>query len=279
MGFLQKLNWLIELYLSTIKSAWRYRLWIPFFSYLILQFILLVLLASYNRPEINSLLSPFISLAAGKDSPLFGHYPGLYLMLPMVFQWGKLALGVIFEGFVTGATSLLFLGVFAPSRGGQSAFKLSLRKWPQLLLAWTCITAILILLDWLLPSIFAGVIQGSPRRVVMFDIILRLFTVFIYSIFMYAVPAIMVYQTSIWGAFKSSFSFFGKYPIFSFFLALIPYLLSVPTTFLISKSDVIVDKFSPELVFYVLVAGIVADLLVNFITTGAVVKFLIDESE
>jgi len=279
LGFIQKLNWLIELYLSTLKSAWKISLWAPFVVYSVLQLFLLIALVSYVNPGIHTILSPVISLAAGMGSPLFGHYPDLFLMLPMVFQWGKLILGIIFEGLAAGVTSLLFLKAFTSSERAQTAYKSSFSRWPQLVITWTCITAVLVLVNWLLPSVFSGLLEGSPRRVAVFDIFLRLLTVFLYAIFIYAVPAVAAFQKSVWGAFKMSFSFFAKYPIFSFFLALVPYLLSIPTTFLAAQSDVIVEKFSPELVFYILLVGIIADFLVNFLTTGAVVKFLIEETE
>ena len=279
MGFIDKLNRLIELYLSTIRNAGKIGLWIPFFVYSVLQFLLLWLLTSYVNPSIYPVLSPPLGLAAGKQAPLFSHYPALFLMLPMIFQWGKLILGVLFEGLASGITALMFATAFSKSNEINSPYKTSISRWPQLLIAWTCITAFLLVVNWLLPDIFAGLLQSSPRRIVAFEILMQLFTVLLYSIFVYAVPAIVVYDKGVWQAFAVSMRFFARYPIFSFFLAFIPFLISVPTTYLSSKSSVIVDKFSPELVFYILLIGIVADLLVNFFTTGAVVKFLVEEKE
>jgi hypothetical protein len=216
---------------------------------------------------------------AGDDARFFSHYPGLFLLLPNIFQWGKLILGIVFEGLAAGLTAALFFGFFSSGIKKETKAGFAFSKWPHLLLAWTFITAILVLLNWILPQVFQSYLEGSPRRIAIFDIIFRLLTVFIYSIFIYAVPAIVVYGKSVWKSIKTSIGFFAKYPIFSFFLALIPYLISVPTSYLVTRSDIIVNKFSPELVFYLLLLGIGADLLVNFFTTGAVVKFLIDESE
>ena len=112
----------------------------------------------------------------------------------------------------------------------------------------------------------------------MFDLIMRLTTVFIYSVFVYAVPAVVVLQKNIGQAIKISLTFFFRYPIFTFFLALLPYLLTVPISYMTSNADIIVAKFSPELVFYILLIGIVIDMIVNFILTGAVVKFLTEEA-
>jgi hypothetical protein len=277
LGFIAKLNWLIEIFYETLKKVFRIRLCWPFLAYAVIQFALLTVLAFYNNPTVHAVLSPMISIFAGEKAELLSHYPGLYLLLPTVFQWGKLLLGTLFEGLAAGWTALLFWKLFASpeqSRPAKSAFS----KWPQLLVVWTIITGFLIFANWLLPQPFAGLLEGSPRRIALFELLLRLATVFLYSIFIYAVPALVIFNRGIWEAFKTSFSYFMKYPILSCFLTLIPYLISMPTTYLASKSDVVVGKFNPELVFYILTAGLIADFFVNIITTGAVVKFLADEA-
>lgn len=128
-----------------------------------------------------------------------------------------------------------------------------------------------------LPDLFENFLSGSPRRIAAFEFCMGFLTVVLFSIFIYAVPAVIVYKNSFLQAFKTSISIFARVPIFSFFLALIPYLLTVPTTYLAGKSDVIISKFSPELVFYILAVGLFVDMIANVIMTGAVVKFLDEE--
>jgi hypothetical protein len=278
VSLILKLNWMTEIYLTVLKSFVKIKLWLPFFLYAVMQFLLLAVCVSYVNPILHSILVPLVSLLGEGKNDFFSHYPGLYLMLPTVFQWGKLILGVIFEGLAAGATAVLFMRLYRPEDGKERiALRTAFSKWPQLLITWTIITAVLIVINLLLPKIFSGLLLGSPRRINMFDIFMRIFTIFIYAIFVYAVPAIIVGSKSIWGAFKLSFSFFGRFPIFSFFLIFIPYLLIWPISYLSANADSIVSKFSPELVFYILLAGIVVDMIVNFVVTGAIVKILIDE--
>jgi hypothetical protein len=272
------MNWLAGLYISVLKQSGKLKIWGPFFLYALLQFLLLIVCINYVNPTINSILSPFVSLLGKERAELFGHYPGLYFLLPQVFQWGKLILGIIFEGLAAGITAVLFIRIFDESRRSESPVSRGISNWINLSVTWSIITLILVGVNWLVPQIFSGFLEGSPRRLAMFDLIMRLTTVFLYSIFVYAIPAIVVLRKNVGQALKISMDFFFRYPIFTFFLALLPYLLTVPISYMTSNADLIVTKFSPELVFYILVIGIIVDIIVNFILTGAVVKFLIEEA-
>ena len=219
-------------------------------------------------------LEVFIGIISAADFPEFHRSA-----LPFVFQWGKLALGIIFEGFAIGWASLLFMRYFNSHREKSVNFKTVLGRWPQLAVAWTIITAAIIAVNMFLPELFAAQLTGSPRRLIAFEALMRLLAVGIYSLFLYAVPSIVVYGNNVFSAFKTTLSLFFRFPIFTFTLALIPYLITVPTSFLSSQSSVIVEKFTPELVFYILMAGLVIDMLVNFFLTASVVNFLIEEED
>ena len=270
---------MIGLYAAVFRAVFKLKLWLPFIVYALLQIIVLIVCRSYVNPYIYPILSPIVSLIEGNNAQLFGHYPGLFLLMPSVMQWLRLALGILFEGLAIGLTAVLFIRQFGTGNETMPRLSATFSKWPQLLIVWTIITAIIVALNLILPKLLAGFLIGSPRRIAVFDVALRLLGVIIYSIFIYAVPSIIVYKNSIMGAFRTSLSFFARFPIFSFFLAFLPFILTVPTTYFADKANLIVSKFSPELVFYVLLAGIIIDMIVNYIMTGTVVKFLIDEKK
>nr|MBN2276303.1 hypothetical protein [candidate division Zixibacteria bacterium] len=277
MNFIAKLNRLIGLYLISIRWFFRGRLWLPFILYAILQFIILIMLCNYVNPFIYTILSPLVGLLGDRNAEYFGHYPSLYLMLPFVFQWLKLAASIIFEGLAIGLTAALFIRALEPRRANNAEFPAIFRKWPALLVIWVIISGIIFAVNWYAPAIFHDYLSGSPRRMAVFDIALKLVGVVIYSVFIYAVPAVIAYGENILGAFKTSFRLFAENPVFTFFLTLFPFLLTLPITYLSEKVEIIVDKFSPELVFYILLIGIIVDAIVNYILTGAVVKFLLEE--
>lgn len=279
MDFLAKLNRLIGLYIFTLRTFLLGGIWLPFVIYGFLQFVILIILSNYTNPYIYPVLSPLVMFIMEENAPLFDHYPAMYLLLPYLFQWLKIALGIVFEGLAFGLTAVLAMKVLSLTRLADLKLAFARNRWLQLAFVWTVITALLWVVNKYIPVAFAEQVALSPRRQMALDVGLKLLTIGIYSIFIYVLPAMIVYKNSIVAAFRTSFSFFAKNPIFSFFLAFIPILLTWPISFATRNSNVIIEKFSPELVFYILGAGIFVDFLVNCLLTVAVVKYLIDESE
>jgi len=279
VGFIYGINRLIGLYAEAFRAVVKMRLWPPLFIYTIAQFLLLLVFNSYVNPVIYPVLSPFVGLMGKNTASLFAQYPGLYIALPYVYQWGRLLFGIIFEGLAIGLTALLFLRYIGSKRGEGMTLRSVVRRWPQLIIVWTIVTAVIIAASLILPELFRSYLEGSPRRAAVFDVVIRLVAVTLYAIFIYAVPSIIVYKNNIIRAFRTTFALFFRYPIFTFFLALLPYLLTVPTSYLTGQSAAIVSKFSPELVFYILAAGLIVDMLVNFILTATVVGLLIEERD
>jgi len=279
LNFLAKLNRLIGLYITALRALPRGGIWLPFLLLGFLYFVILIILVNYTNPYIYPVLSPIVAFLMKDNAPLFGHYPVLYLLLPYLFQYFKIAAGIIFEGLAVGLTAVLVLKVTGSHRFADLKSGFARNRWFQLALAWTVITALLWAVNRYLPDLFSEQLASSPRRQMAFDLALRLLTVGLYSIFIYVLPALIVYKNSLLAAFQTSFSFFIRMPIFSFFLALIPIFLTWPISFITGKADIIIEKFSPELIFYILGAGIFIDFIVNCLLTTAVVNFLLDESD
>lgn len=255
------------------------RLWLPLLVYTFLQFVILLIFKSYVSPVIYPILSPLVALLGKTTATMFAQYPGLYIALPYVYQWARLIFGIAFEGLVIGLTAMLLLKYTMPRHAADMTSRFVVNRWPGLLVVWTIVTAVIVAANIFLPELFRDYLAGSPRRVAAFDVIMRLVALMLYSLFIYAVPSIIVYKNNIAGAFKTTFTIFFRYPIFSFFLALLPYLLTLPTSYLTNQSGLIVSKFSPELVFYIMTAGLIIDMLVNFIITVTVANFLVDEHD
>ncbi len=279
MNFIEKLNRFVGLYLTAFGTTIKGGAWLPFLIYTGLQMSALIFVVNYTNPFIYPLLSPLIVLIAGENASLFDHYPTLYLLLPFVYQWFKIAIGIIFEGLAAGLTIVLILRILAPTQHAGLKLAAAYKKWPQLLLVWTIITAILWSIDTYLPPIFAEQLADAPRRQMAFNIILRLLTVGIYSILMYAIPALIVRNAGFLKSFRISIKLFIKYPIFSFFLAFIPILMTLPASYGAANADIIVQKFSPELVFYIIFAGLFVEFIANYLLMATLVKFMVDETE
>ncbi|MCP4703842.1 MAG: hypothetical protein GY865_04455, partial [candidate division Zixibacteria bacterium] len=183
MGFLSKLNRLIELYLIAVKTFMRGGVWIPFIIYGVLQYAILIVLTNYTNPFIYPILLPVVNLFLDENAVMFEHYPTIYLMLPYLFQWFKIALGLIFEGLAVGLTVVLAIKILNIRGFGVLKLSFARNRWLYLALAWTLITALLWALNRYLPVLFTDLLDSSPRRQMAFDFAMRLLTVGFYSIF------------------------------------------------------------------------------------------------
>ena len=278
MRALEKLNRFIGLYLATLGRVFRFRIWVPLALYAALQIIIILLAANYTNPSVYAILKPLVALIGDRTAEVMSHYPGLYMVLPSVVAWGKYILGVLFEGLVMGLAAALFVKAYSdsfPALGYKAVFK----KWIPLLIVWCIISAFILAANQFIPGLFSSFVAESPRRIMLLGAAMKILTVIIYSIFIYAIPAVVVYGDGIFKALKTSLSLFAEYPIFSFFLAFLPYLLTVPFSYIFENAPALVDKFTPELMLYFLVGGVIVDMVVNFILTGTVVKFLMDEAK
>jgi len=285
MNFLEHLNRFVGLYLDLFKSLRRPVIWLPFLVYAGFQFLLLLLLVNSSHPGFHGFLSPLVGsmeearLLSPGSASVFDHYPGLFVVLPSVFQWFKIVLGMVLEGLVIGLGAVLFIRYFVGVADPRTRVALAFRRWPQLLVVWTLITGLMLLVNLYLPRYFEAILVGSPRRLIVFEILMRLLTVGVYSLFVYAIPALMVRNGNILAAFKTSLGNFFRRPIFSFCLVLVPFLISLPLSYASGQAGAIVEKFTPELVFYILTGTIIIDIIVNYILTGTVVNFLLDQGE
>jgi hypothetical protein len=280
MIFLNKLNRLLELYTFGLRYLLRPKNWWPFFVYFLLQLILLLILVNFANRYIYSWLEPVIGLLIGSEQAgAFSHYPGLYLFLPFIFQILKLIPGVIFEAVAVGLTVVLFIESYHGTSETGYRYSDVYSRWLQLVLTWVPITAILFAINWFAPQILKPLLVGSPRRMMIFEIGLPLFTVFVYALFVYAVPAVIVYRINFIAALGKSLKLFVRQPLFTIFLTLIANVIPAVLYYLVGKSNVIVADFAPELVSYLLFVTIIIDMIIYIIFIGALTRFLIEEKE
>ncbi len=279
MGIIEKINRFLQLYLSSLGALRRPLVILPLIVYALIQYLVLIVLENYNHPAIFPWLSSLVSLTGQGREEFFSHYPELYILLPNIYQWAKLAVGFLLEALFLTVTVVLFVRHFNQADSRQWPLSLVWKRWPTTFAVWAIVSILLVIINIYIPGFFAGYLYGSPRRAFVFDAVMKVFTVGVYSLFLYALPAAIVYNNGLIKSLKTSLTFFVRYPIFTFFLAFIPYILSLPLAYATAASSVIVDKFSPGLVVYLLIAGIFVDLIINYFLTGTAVRFLLQEAE
>jgi hypothetical protein len=270
-------------YISLILTPFSYlRVW-KIWQILGLYFLIVmgVLLAHlyFDAPFIYGIMSMWTGLFGNEQSIGFSHYPGHYILLPYFFGWARFYVGLVVEGLVFGGLAVLFYDRMTSARSEERTQVRSMfSNWISLSMGWLLIYGLWLLFSLVLPELFDSWLRYSPRRQAAFEFgFLPLMFVIVMSLMYFVLPAIAIYRESVWAATKRSVRLFIRMPFTFFFLsftiALVPLMISI----LQGKAGTIVQKFSPELVVWITVAGVVADLAVMFMWVGSAVRMLVEE--
>ncbi len=275
---MEKFNFILGSFLGTIKAMFTLRLWLPFFLFALLSFAIVWLLTNPFMPVLGPVIAGVSKLITGSDA--ITHYPEIYVLLPMTYGRIALVLSVLIEALLVGSGFLLFSGHYRHERlrvGG--AIRGAAKKYPQIVAVWLFYTIVFLAMIIYLPKLFDSFIGGSPRRTLAFHILLRFVGSGILAMFMYVVPYVVLDSLKFTTAIGRSIRTFFRNPFSSYFLALVPYLLTVPFTLALFDPMMIVRKFSPELILYLISAEIVVSMIANFVFTSTVLRFYWEYAE
>ncbi len=269
---------MIGSYLGTIKAMFSPRLWLPFFLFALISLGIAWLLINPFMPVLGPVISGVSKMITGTDA--IAHYPDLYVLLPQTYGWVTLVASVLLEAMLIAAGFLLFSGHYKHERVGiGAAFSGAAKKYLQVVTVWLFYTLVFLALIIYMPKLFDSFIGGSPRRTLAFHILLRFVGSGILAMFMFVVPYVVLDSLKFKTAVTKSIRTFFKNPISSYTLALVPYLLVLPFTMVLFDPMLIVRKFSPELIFYLIAAEIVVAMIANFVFTSTVLRFHLEYAE
>ena len=279
MNPIDSINRLIAIFLDTLRQFGAVRIWFWLLVYFILQTAILVIHESFHAPQFHEIIHLWTSVFGSEIERGFTHYPGHYMLLPYLFYWAKMALGLLIEGFILGGVALMFYERFVQvDKEDRFTVKRLLGCYAHLVMAYFCINGILIGANMLISSSIGDILAGSPRRVMLYEWgVLPVLDFLLVAMFLFVIPSIAVYHENIFRAFLRSFRMFFKHPIFCFILTAI--LLSGQIIFsnLTSNPAKLVELFRPELIFWILLAGLILDLFIHYFWMGTSVRYLIDE--
>ena len=243
----------------------------------------IVLYAHYDlfSPFFYTIINFWINLVDAKSATFFSRYPGHYLLLPYYFGWAKLLVGLIFEGLVLGLVAGYFYNSYAVRTVAKRfTFKKVFKIWPQLVLGWLVIYSLGLMISLYFPDWFEFLHQYSRRRLFAFNLgLIPLVTSFILALFYFVLPAIVIYGDNFLQAIVRSLKLFIRRPFSTLTLAVTVVIIPSCITGLAGQTTEIVEKFRPELVFWLLLAGLAVELIANFFWIGTAVRFLIDDQD
>lgn len=277
MSLIDKINHFFLLIIDTVKRIGLWQAWLILIGYFLINWFMLYAHYDFMSPFFYGLMKFWTSLVNPNMSVTFTHYPQHLALLDSYFSWAKLGVGLLFEGLILGFVARLFAGrVF---KSGTVAARSLWSLWIQLIIVWFVLNGLWMLIGSQLPSLAQPYLNG-PRRLAAFGFVVLPFCfMVVFSLLYYALPAVAIYGDNVFQAIARSLKLFLRRPFTSFFLAAL--VLIVPTFLaaLASRPDQILDKFRPELVYYLLVAGLAVEIPANFLWVGTAVQFLRDTQD
>jgi hypothetical protein len=209
------------------------------------------------------------------------HYPGHFLLMPDFFSWARFILGTVIEGFLLGGVAIAFHDAFTrTSKAERSSTRELLPLWIHLTIGWLLINGLAVACNVFLPTWLDSALRYSPRRQLLFYYaILPGLYMLLLAVFYLVIARIAIYRETIFRALKRSLRAFIHNPFTFLTLAIILLIIPSIISIILSRPDIIVNKFRPELVFWLILGGLLVDLVVYFIWMGTAVKFLTDQEQ
>lgn len=276
MAFLERVNQFVSILLSVIRQLTQWRIWLVLIIYYVLQLLILYVHYDYPSGPLSVLITKWVSIFGEDMASAYGHYPQHFMLLGKISYWAKLGFGLIFEGLVLGTVASLFCRRFAGPVNETKVPSLG-NRWFNLTLVWTIVNGLMLAAGQLLPGLLAQYLTG-PRRILAFSFVLMpfIFTL-IFSIFFLAIPSVVMYRDDVFKALGRSFRIFLRRPVTLFSLGLVILVIPILLGALASRPTGIVDSFKPELLYWILIASLLSEMIAGFFWMGTAVRFLIDE--
>jgi hypothetical protein len=241
-----------------------FRVAVPYLIYFLVQ-IAVMLVYIHNKSETATSL--WAILLGGIPRDVISHYPEhLILMLPVLNRFDMI-LDIVLRIVFHGATVCLVAAAISGSGVSVAkSFAASGRRYFHLLLISIVSSAAVYISIYVTTSISSGqpgpaglLIKGSGIGAAL---VIQLF-------FLYTTPFIVIGGRSAVRAVKEGFMLSGRSFGRSLAIVTVPFILTIPATFLSMKADIIALQLSPDLMIHIHVASKVMELISTYLLTAA----------
>lgn len=277
MGFVASVNFFIALFYDTIRRVFVWRVWLLLVAYFLFHWLVLYAHYKFYSPFFYGLVMPWTEALDHQSALGFIHYPGQFLTLPFFFGWAKFILSIPFEGPVLGVIAIMLYRTYS---GQYYSRPNSTRQWLyvylRLVIAWLAVEGVMMLINTYLPELLSSTLNRAPRRIFVFRyMFLPGIHILLLSLFYFVVLYVVVHQASFFGAVRWSAKNFLNRPITCLFLAAIILAVPIAVSLILYNSPALVERLQPEAVYWVLLGGLAADMLVRFFWMGTAVRFIL----
>lgn len=268
---IEKINLFISIYGRLLAAIFRPSWWLPFLLYGFVQALGLAGLVWYYAPVWINIIYPILS--SFFPEPVF-HYPQYYLALPSIYS--------AYDSFVLGPTIwIICLGAAIHVLGGAysgqqrplgDGIRLSLRSYPQMIIAWLIEMLLIILILYLPAHFLQRYLVGSPNRILVISLFLQFVAFGVSGMLLYTIPGIILDGRKVGPAIKDSLGLFFGNMFLSYFIVFLPSVIRlILSTLLGNFSARIVELLNPGLIPTLIFVQIIVGIFINLFIYGAAV--------
>ncbi|HSG99966.1 MAG TPA: hypothetical protein VLB27_07955, partial [candidate division Zixibacteria bacterium] len=190
-------------------------------------------------------------------------------------------IGMFLESLVIGLLARVYARRLSPHDHPVEPGGLGVGQWLKLAAVWLGIYLLVSAVTYLSYDMFSDWLSGSPRRIAAFEFGLFALAHVLLAPFALAMPLLGIAEqgkASLGFALGESLRIFGRHPLLTFVLVLIPAaLLTYPLIWAYSPGAGLIYKLKPEVTLYLLLALAIANSLVALLYTGTVTRLALEE--
>lgn len=264
-------------------------IFVPFLIFAILEFIGLIIVFLAPRMPLRLILGPPIRTFWGER---FLHYPLNFVLLPKLISLTRMFLSVFAGSLLTGMAVAIIADIYnkKPIKL-KASFLLALKKYIYLFaIVFIFTLAFYLLVKIVTIGLIKYFIAGHSRllfiRVAtwmgpLLFIINFLFALLIQSMFIYAIPIIIIEKEKLIRAIIKSFALFKKLFVPTIILVGLPMLIYIPLLILQYNTAFLINRLFPEFIMLLSVLGIItASLLIDpLVTVSTTLLYLMNKEK
>jgi hypothetical protein len=257
---------------------------VPFCLLAVVETITLYILACSPHFPVNIILAPPIRNIWGQ---IYLHYPFIYELLPRMFYYAKLVLGVLIGSITSGMAVLIVFHLKNKEAVDlKKVFSSVLKRYVSLFILTLLLYASA---HYLMhqPSVLLLKYFRVHRKLLFlgpmfwFNMVLPvggyLMTIVFQALFVYAVPYIVLKGKKFLAALVSGIGLFFKLALKTLLVIIVPMLLFIPITMMKDHMAFLADRFGPEAIGVILFIGVlVGTIVVDALVTVATTLFFIE---
>ncbi len=278
MGFVASVNFFLALFFDCFRQLRQGRIWLVLAAYAVLLWLILYAHHHFYLPVFWGLIKPWIGFLSEHEAVGFVHYPGHFLTLPYFVGWARFLVGVPFEGAFLGALAVMFYEGYLGRKSARPASgKELIFIWLQVTIAWVIINGLIVLVLAWLPELFSSQLEKSPRRIFVFKYMFQTSAViFIRSLFFFAIPYTAIHRVNVLRGFFNALVIFVQRPFLCLFAGGLVTVVPLILFLVVQNPAPFVNSFHPDVIFWLLLVVLLADLSVLTIWMGASARFLVE---